>query len=255
MSELLSPPTTSVSSDFIHSIIPATTDALFSITGLEWLAMLLSLAYVLLAARGSLWCWPAAFISTALYTYIFYEFLLLMDSALNAYYLVMAVYGFWVWRGNNTKNSKLAVDNETLHAIKNHSKSEVEAEAESSFTVVSWQLNWHVKACAILALISAGWGYIMANYTPADFPYLDTFTTVYAVFATYLIAQKVLENWIYWIVIDVISIYLYLQKALYPTALLFIIFTGVAFYGYAKWRKLFINKNEQPLSNNDGSFA
>lgn len=231
----------------IDNIFPATIESLFNITGLEWLAMLLSLAYVILAARGSLWCWPAAFISTALYTYIFFEFLLLMDSALNAYYLIMAVYGYWAWR-KKTGNSSNENSNELT-------------KQEDPFAVVSWQLNWHIKACAILAVISVGWGYIMANYTPADFPYLDTFTTVYAVFATYLIAQKVLENWIYWIVIDFVSIYLYLHKALYPTALLFIIFVGVAFYGYIKWRKIMKDNNPNSDSsmskneNEDQSFA
>jgi len=223
----------------LSNTLPTTLDSFINITGLEWIAMLLSLAYVILAARGSLWCWPAAFISTALYSYIFYEYLLLMDSALNAYYLIMAVYGYWAWR-KNTYN-ELATNN---------------IKQEQSFTVVSWQMSWHIKSCAILAVISMGWGYFMANYTPADFPYLDTFTTIYAVFATYLITQRVLENWIYWIVIDFVSIYLYIQKALYPTTLLFIIFVLIATYGYFKWRALFksnTNKNTDNNTDNNGT--
>jgi nicotinamide mononucleotide transporter len=165
-----------------------------------------------------------------------------MDSALNAYYLIMAVYGYWAWRKND-KNELTTTD------INNRSN----VEQEKTFAVVSWQMSWHLKACAILAVISTGWGYIMANYTPADFAYLDTFTTVYAVFATYLVTQKVLENWIYWIVIDFVSIYLYVQKALYPTTLLFIIFVGIAFYGYAKWRKLLSNNTSN--NNTSRSFA
>jgi nicotinamide mononucleotide transporter len=188
---------------------------------LELIAMVLSLAYVVLAAKGSLWCWPAAFISTALYTYIFYDVLLLMDSALNAYYLLMAVYGYWQWskHSNNQQNTSTKI------------------------TIVSWDISWHVKACLALAIIATGLGFIMANYTPAAFPYLDTFTTVYAVFATYLVANKVLENWLYWIVIDLVSIYLYIEKSLVPTTVLFVIFVIVAMYGYAKWLKLY----RQPL--------
>jgi len=220
----------------LSNIVPTTLESLMNITGLEWLAMLLSLAYVILAARGSLWCWPAAFISTALYTYIFYEFLLLMDSALNVYYLVMAIYGYWAWRQNNQNKS------DSVHH-------------QVTFSVISKQAKWHITACAFLACISLALGYIMDNYTPADFPYLDTFTTVYAVFATYLIAQRILENWLYWIVIDLVSIYLYLEKALYPTVLLFIIFVGVAFYGYLKWRTLLINNSARLNNSADGSFA
>ena len=184
---------------------------------LELIAMLLSLAYVMLAARGSLWCWPAAFISTALYSYIFYDVLLLMDSALNAYYLLMAIYGYWQW-SKNTNNQQ---------------------DSSTSLAIVSWSISWHIKVCLGLAIFASTLGYLMANYSPASFPYLDTFTTVYAVFATYLVTQKVLENWLYWIVIDVVSIYLYIEKGLVPTTVLFIIFVVVASYGYAKWLKLY----------------
>ena len=195
------------------------TDYAASLPWLELVAMLLALVYVILAAVGSIWCWPAAFISTALYTVIFYDVLLLMDSALNAYYLVMAVYGYWVWQTNASTN----------------------AQPTSSFVIISWQANWHLRACLVLTVISITLGYVMANYTPAAFPYLDTFTTVFAVFATYLVTQKVLENWLYWIVIDFVSIYLYVEKDLMPTAALFIIYVAIAIYGYLKWQSLYKN--------------
>ena len=183
---------------------------------LELIAMLLSLAYVILTAKGSLWCWPAAFISTALYTIIFYDVLLLMDSALNAYYLIMAVYGYWQW-SKTTDNNK----------------------STAELTVVSWQFNVHIKICLSLALLALSLGYLMDNFTPAHFPYLDTFTTVYAVFATYLVTQKVLENWLYWIIIDLASIYLYIEKGLLPTTVLFVVFVVVACYGYVKWLNIY----------------
>lgn len=184
---------------------------------LELIAMLLSIAYVVLAAKGSLWCWPAAFASTALYTVVFYDVLLLMDSALNAYYLLMAVYGYWQW----SKKSDQSQSN------------------KGDIAIVSWQFSWHVKACSALAVVALAVGYLVDTYTPAHFPYFDTFTSVYAVFATYLVAKKVLENWLYWIVIDLASIYLYIEKGLIPTTVLFIIFIIVAAYGYKKWLKVY----------------
>jgi len=184
---------------------------------LELIAMLLSLAYVILAAKGNLWCWPAAFISTALYTVIFFDVKLLMDSALSAYYLLMAVYGYWQW-SNPTTND----DN-----------------SPEGLSVISWSLSLHIKICFALAVITLALGYFIANYTSAHFPYLDTFTTVFAVFSTYLVTQKVLENWLYWIVIDLVSIYLYVEKGLIPTTVLFVIFVVVACYGYIKWLKIY----------------
>lgn len=186
---------------------------------LELIAMLLALAYVLWAAIGSIWCWPAAFFSTALYTYIFYDVSLLMDSALNIYYLIMAVYGYWIWQKDSS-----------------HTNSQ---QSKAHLTIVSWQLNIHVKACLILTVISFILGYFMANFSSAHFPYFDTFTTVFAIFATYLVTQKVLENWIYWIVIDAVSIYLYLAKDLIPTVVLFGIYIIIATWGYFKWLGLY----------------
>ncbi len=201
----------------MSSIISTISISFQQLPWLELIAMFLTLAYVMLAARGSLWCWPAAFISTALYSYIFYDVLLLMDSALNAYYLLMAVYGYWQW-SKNTNNQQ---------------------ESSTSLAIVSWSISWHIKICLGLAILASAVGYLMANYTSASFPYLDTFTTVYAVFATYLVAQKVLENWLYWIVINLVSIYLYIEKGLVPTTVLFIILVIVACYGYLKWLKLY----------------
>ena len=194
-------------------------------TALPWLelvAMLFALAYIILAAQSSLWCWPAAFISTALYTVIFYDVLLLMDSALNAYYLVMAVYGYWVWQKNTSTKT---VQNKPT--------------TNTPLAIISWSTKKHLKICLTLTVISLLLGYVVANYTPADFPYLDTFTTVFAVFTTYLVTQKVLENWLYWIVIDAISIYLYIEKDLIPTTILFILYVIIAAYGYFKWQAIY----------------
>ena len=194
---------------------------------LELVAMLFALVYVIFAAQGSIWCWPAAFISTALYTVIFYDVLLLMDSVLNAYYLIMAIYGYWLWQKSSSTNNE---------------------QPKALLAVLSWQSSWHLKACLILTAISFILGWVMANYTPADFPYLDTFTTVFAVFATYLVAKRILENWLYWIVIDAVSIYLYIEKDLIPTAILFIIYVFIAAFGYFKWQALYKNSKTKQVN-------
>ncbi len=178
----------------------------------EAIAMLLAIAYILLAIKQSLWCWPAAFISTLIYTILFYDVSLLMDSALNAYYLIMAVYGWYSWK----YGGKLE---------------------EKDLEVSTYGINKNIQIIFILSIVSLAFGYIMANYTSADFAYVDSFTTVFAVFATYMLAKKVIENWIYWIVIDVISIYIYIQKGLNLTAVLFMIYTILAIVAYLDWKK------------------
>ncbi|WP_421717065.1 nicotinamide riboside transporter PnuC [Arcobacter arenosus] len=198
--------------EFIQTII----ESLNVMTTYEAIAMILAIAYIVLAIKQSLWCWPAAFVSTLIYTILFYDVSLLMDSALNAYYLIMAVYGWYSWKyGGKLEQQELEV--------------------------TTYGLNKNIQIIIVLTIISLGFGYVMANYTSADFAYVDSFTTVFAVFSTYMLAKKIIENWIYWIVIDIISIYIYIQKGLNLTAVLFMIYTILAFIAYQNWKKEYDN--------------
>ena len=186
-------------------------------TSWEMVAVFLSVTYLLLAIKQNLWCWVAAFISTLIYTILFFDASLLMDSALNMFYLVMAIYGWYSWKYGNGINK-----NEELE-------------------ITSYGLNKNLKIIGTLIIVSLILGYIMANYTSADFAYLDTFTTVFAVFTTYTLTKKVLENWLYWIVIDSVSIYIYINKGFYLTAVLFAFYTVLAFIAYNNWKKEYEN--------------
>lgn len=178
----------------------------------EYIAVALGLAYLVFVMVESLWAWPCAFISTFIYTLLFWNGALLMESLLNFYYLAMAVYGFYCWKNGREKKA---------------------------LAITSWKLNTHLLIIALTSVIAAVLGFIMENYTHADFAYLDSFTTCFAVMTTYLVAKKVLENWLYWLVIDAASIYLYLQKGYYPTVVLFAIYTGMVIWGYLQWRQHF----------------
>ncbi len=182
----------------------------------EYLAVALSMAYLLLAMRENLWCWPAAFLSTFIYTVMYWNGALLMESLLHFYYMGMAVYGWWAWR---------------------YGKQRVEEQG-----ITSYRLNTHGVLIGVTALVSIAIGYVMDNYTHADFAYLDSFTTCFAIVTTYLVAQKVLENWLYWVVIDAASLYLYVAKGYYPTAVLFVFYTVMAVAGYVRWRHQYQQK-------------
>ena len=194
----------------MHEFLKGVYEALLATSAWEGLAVLLSLSYLFLAMRQSLWCWVAAFFSTLIYAILFFDASLLMDSALNAYYLIMAVYGWYAWKDGKKGNEEREVS--------------------------SWRMIKHLKIILFLTVLSLLIGYIMDTYTRADFAYLDSATTVFAVFTTYMLAQKILENWLYWIVIDAISIYIYLQKAFYLTAVLFLCYTLLAILGFYQWK-------------------
>jgi len=205
--------------DFWSVLLSRFTGALsqaYALTTWEAVAVVLAVAYLVLAMKGSIWCWFAAFVSTAIYTALFWKVSLLMESVLNIYYMAMAIYGYQQW-------SKYQQD--------------------SNRGVISWSVERHLQIILLTGLISISIGYVMASYTHASYPYLDAATTCYAVMTTYLVAKKVLENWLYWVVIDLVSIYLYLQKGLMLTSLLFVLYVGMAICGYFLWRSSMRDEN------------
>ena len=188
--------------------------------GLETIAVILGIAYLLFAMRENSLCWYCAFISTGIYIWIFGDVSLYMESGLNAYYMVMAVYGWYQWQrgGNNAKGIKLN----------------------------GWSLKNHVVAIGLVLFLSAISGYLLSQNTDARMPYIDSFTTWGSVIATFMVARKVLENWIYWIVIDAVSIFLYIDRELYQTVGLYSIYLVLAVIGYIAWRKAYFKQSPGP---------
>ena len=180
-----------------------------AMSGWEATAVALGIAYLLLAMRESLWCWYAAFVSTSIFLLLFWEVGLLMESALQVYYLAMAVYGWWEWQQGSGDQSGLAISR--------------------------WGARQHLGALAAVLVCSALSGVLLSHYTGAALPYLDSFTTWGSILTTWMVARKILENWLYWLVIDSVSIYLYLDRALYLTALLFAAYLIIVLFGYRKW--------------------
>ena len=190
---------------------------LFALTsGWELLAVLLAAAYVILAIRQSLWCWPAAAVSASIYALLFGHSGLLMESALQVFYVLMSGYGFWQW----TRRPRIT---------------DVAPQQPPDIRTHSW--IWHGTWILGLALCTLLLGTLVSHYTQADLVWLDTITTVFSLFATFLVAQKLLENWLYWIVIDLTYVGLFWYKGFYPTAILFAVYTVMAAVGYITWRR------------------
>ncbi len=190
-----------------------------ALSGWEAVAVLLAIVYLLLAMRRNIWCWPAAAASTLIYTVLFWQVALLMESVLNVYYLAMAAYGFWQWRYGGRDGEGVPM--------------------------VRWRLNTHLLIIGATGLAALGVGYLMDNHTHADMAYLDAMTTCFAVVTTVMVARKVVENWLYWVVIDLASIYLYLEKGFYLTAGLFVFYVGMATVAYFQWRAQYLDDAPQ----------
>lgn len=190
-------------------------DAIATISHLEWVSVAFGLAYVILAARENSWCWPCAFVGTGTAVVLFWDGLLPMEAALNAYYLAMAVYGWWQWRAGKSGG-------------------------ESTLRITSWGMQQHILCAVSIAALCLVSGYLLEQHTRAALPYLDSFTTWSAVITTWMVTRKILENWLYWLVINSASIYLYIDREFYLYAALFVIYLVIAVYGYWSWRKHFV---------------
>ena len=177
----------------------------------ELAAVILAIVYLLLVVRENIWCWGAAFVSTSIYLVLFFDVRLYMESALQVFYLAMAVYGWWQWRSGGRGGGELKIS--------------------------TWPVTVHAGIIAAIAVLSMTSGWLLDTRTAAAFPYLDSFTTWSAVVTTYMVTRKILENWIYWFVIDGISIYLYSSRGMYLTALLFVLYVVLVVFGYRRWRR------------------
>jgi nicotinamide mononucleotide transporter len=182
-------------------------------SGWEITAAMLGVGYILLAAKTSQWCWLFAFISTLIYTILFWEGQLPMQAVLNFYYMGMAIYGFQLWQKHG--------------------------QVENGLAIITWGWQRHVLFTGIGLLISGLIGYYLITTQSSQQPWLDATVTVFSLMNTWLMARKVLENWLYWIVIDIASAALYFNTAYYATTLLFTIYTILAVSGFISWLKIY----------------
>ena len=181
----------------------------------EITAVIFAILYLILAVKQNILCWTAGIISSVLYFLIMQKAGLYMEAYLQVFYVVMAIYGWSQWRMSNASNP--------------------------NFIVNTWSKSQHMIAILIILTLSLLSGFLLERYTDAALPFLDALVSWGAVVATYMVAKKLLENWIYWFVIDVTSIFLFIERGLWLTAILFMIYIIIIYFGYQSWSKI---KNE-----------
>jgi nicotinamide mononucleotide transporter len=186
-------------------------EAAAAIPPAEWLAVVLALGYLVLAVRQHIACWAFAALSSAVFLWLFARAGLPMQAALQAFYIAMAAYGWYSWRGGL-------------------------AAAQSTRRVVRWPPSWHLRAVLAVVLVAAANGWLMRSRTADAVPYVDALVAWGSVFTTWMVARKLLENWLYWIVLDLLAAGLYWSQGLYATAILFLLYSAIAVQGFRSWR-------------------
>ncbi|MFO7879749.1 MAG: nicotinamide riboside transporter PnuC [Bacteroidales bacterium] len=183
----------------------------------ELAAALLGVVSIFLQIKQNHFYWLVALVMVSMYIYVYYEARFYADMSLQIYYVIVSIYGWlhWVF-GNNKKKTK--EDEKKLPVSKLKRK------------------EWLLSIAASITLFFIIW-YILDKFTDSPVPIGDAFTTALSFVATWMLARKLIENWLFWIVVDVVATGLYVYKGLYPTAALFLFLSVMAFIGYFAWRK------------------
>jgi nicotinamide mononucleotide transporter len=179
---------------------------------IEILGVITSLIYLYFSVRQQIWLWPFGIVSSALFIYIFYMNRFYADMSLQGYYLLISIYGWYNWSMGKRRNDS------------------------GKLPVTRIKLLTAIILLIIFVLLWIFIAVLLIHFTDSDVPWGDAFTTAGSIVATWMLARKILEHWIIWIIVDAVSAGLYLFKDMYPTVILYFIFTVIAVIGFYKWK-------------------
>ena len=188
-------------------------------TWMEIVAASFGLLSVWYAKKANIWVYPTGIISVVLYVYICQHAQLYADMGINAYYFIFSVYGWIMWSRKNENKEELPVTYSTRKTW-----------------VIS--IGIFIISLAIIQVLLRIFKADDTAYWASFVPYTDTFTTAVAIIGMWLMARKKVENWLFWIATDIVSVPLYLYKGLVFTSLQYFVFLILAVFGYIEWRKL-----------------
>ena len=199
---------------------------------LEYFGVLTGLLYLLLEIKQHRAMWVVGFLTSLVYVFVFFYSKIYADMGLQVYYVAISVYGFWQWTRTDKSPSGLREDATT-------------APAPILYQHVSRkQLAGILASICILFLLLYN---ILERFTDSPIPAGDAFTTAIGIIATWMLARRIIEHWIFWIVVNFVSVYLYYLRGLYPTMFLYVCYAVLAGVGLYTWKKKGIKENDSTL--------
>ncbi len=191
---------------------------------LEYFGVITGLIYLFLEIKQHRAMWIVGFITSLVYVFVFFDAKVYADMALNSYYVAISVYGFWKW-----SREKLSVR-----------KTVTKESSETESTAIIYRHSTPLLSVLIATSIAALWlliWWILAKFTDSPIPVGDAFTTAVGIVATWMLAQRIIEHWPLWVVTNLVSVYLYSLRGLYPTMFLYICYAALAIAGWINWKK------------------
>lgn len=194
----------------------------------EVLGAVLGVAYILFSIRQNILTWVTGLATSVLYIVVFFQAKFYADMGLQFYYVFISIYGWYTWAKGNPGDhgSMLPVSRATRTFI--------------------------IKAIWFTAAVFAAIWTVLEFYTDSSVPLMDAATTALSITATYMLARKMLEHWLIWVVVDLTSAGLYIYKDLWPTSILFLIYTLMALAGFKQWKKDYLKHQAACLQSDRG---
>lgn len=183
---------------------------------IEIIGAITGLVFLYLEIKQNIWLWPVGIITSALYIYIFFATKFYADMSLQFYYLAVSVYGWWHW----------------LYGGR--------GEEAGELPIVRLKSGLAMVLLAITVAIFVLLVYVLINFTDSPVPYGDAFTTALSITATWMLTRKILEMWWLWMLVNAVSLGLYIYKGLYPTSVLFFFYFTMSIVGYLQWKKHYV---------------
>lgn len=180
---------------------------------IEVLGAVTGLIYLYLEIKQNIWLWPLGIITSAFYIYVFFTSKFYADMGLQVYYLVISIYGWWHWLygGDPLGKEELPIGRTSLKI---------------------W-VNLFLVSIALFGVMA----FVLVNFTDSPVPYGDAFVTALSITATWMLARKLIEQWWIWVVVNIVSLGLFIWKELYPTSILFFFYFTMSVVGYYQWKK------------------
>jgi len=190
---------------------------------IEIFGVVTGIIYVILEVRQNRLLWPLGIVTSTAYVIIFFTGKFYADMGLQVYYVLISIYGWYYWsRGGSQK------ERQELPVVRINRK-------QSFLLFITFIFIW-----AVIYIL-------LDRYTDSTVPVGDSFTTALSIVATWMLTRKFIEQWFLWIIANIVSIGLYIYKGLYPTVILYAVYTAMAVYGYIEWNRSMRKKIEVEL--------
>ncbi len=222
---------------------------------MEYFGVATGLLYLGLEIRQHRAMWVVGFLTSLVYVFVFFRAKIYADMGLNCYYVAISVYGFWQW-SRTWKRAALHREAGEFSATagcpdkpRRREQKQQESCAKANPPILYRRLNLRLGIGLAVALgaIYGGIYYFLVAFTDSPIPAGDAFTTAVGIVATWMLARRIIEHWICWVVVNGVSVYLYELRGLYPTMFLYFCYTVLAVIGFYTWKKKGIQTNDRTL--------